>query len=220
VSELVLYNENLERLRSTVAHLDTVDEAKDLADKAAAAQTWARRVRLGQDAVNHAAEVKLRAERRAGELLAATPLHAGGRPGGNHSEASTGLRLTDIGVSKDQSHEWQALAAIPEKDFDRALEESRAEGEVTRNGVIRRSGTVVTMPISDELLAKQQRDTLIQQLDRAIYALESPPSAAVAEAERLLVGGDPGPFTPSRFERVVAYATAFADALRKAGVDG
>ena len=79
MSELVAYNRELAQLRATVAQLDTVDEAKDLADRAAAAQTWARRARLGQDAVNTAAEVKLRAERRAGELLALTVEHGGDR---------------------------------------------------------------------------------------------------------------------------------------------
>lgn len=75
-------------------------------------------------------------------------------------------------------------------------------------------------PIDEELLARQQRENLIQVLDRAVFALESPPSAAEAEVARLLVEGDPGPFTPDRFDRVVAYCTAFADALRKAGIDG
>ena len=86
--------------------------------------------------------------------------------------------------------------------------------------MVRRRHPVLTIPINEELLERQQRETLVQQLDHAVYSLESPPSTATAEAERLLAGGDPGPFTPSRFERVAAYAQAFARALRKAGIDG
>lgn len=72
----------------------------------------------------------------------------------------------------------------------------------------------MVVPLNEELLERQQRVNLIASLDRAVYALESPPSAAVAEAERLLAGGDAGPFTPDRFERVIAYCRAFADALK------
>lgn len=213
-SELALYNAELAELRATVANLDTVDEAKDLADKAAAAQTWARRVRLGEEAVNHAAEVKLRAERRAGELLAITV-----RPGNPQLSNEPTIGLADLGVTRDQSSEWQALAAIPEKDFDRAVEAAKAEGPLTHNGVKRHAGTL-TVALSEELLERQQRETLIRGLDRAVFALEGPANHARAEAKRLLAGGDAGPLTPTRFERVVTYATAFAKELRKAGVDG
>lgn len=76
------------------------------------------------------------------------------------------------------------------------------------------------IPLDEEILARQQRENLIASLDRAICSLEGPPSMAVAEATRLLTDGDAGPFTPSRFDRVAAYATAWAQALREAGVDG
>lgn len=77
-----------------------------------------------------------------------------------------------------------------------------------------------SMPLDEEILARQQRENLITSLDRAIESLEGPPSMATAEAKRLLIAGDAGPFTPSRFDRVAAYATAWAQALREAGVDG
>jgi phage N-6-adenine-methyltransferase len=129
-TELVAYNRELEQLRATVAQLDTVDAAKELADRAAAAQTWARRARLGQDAVNTAAEVKLRAERRAGELLSAARGAAKRLPNGT---------IADADISLDQSSEWQALAAVPDEAFDRAVGEAKADGEVTRSGVMRRA---------------------------------------------------------------------------------
>jgi len=78
----------------------------------------------------------------------------------------------------------------------------------------------LTIPVNEELLVKQQRETLIRQLDQAVYSLESPPSTAEAEARRLLADGDAGPFTPSRFERVADYATAFARTLKEAGIGG
>lgn len=76
-----------------------------------AAQVWAQRVRLGQDAVNHAAEVKLRAERRAGELLADVVKM------GSPIQVSDMTTLDDLGVTRDQSSQWQLLAQIPEETF-------------------------------------------------------------------------------------------------------
>lgn len=59
---------------------------------------------------------KPRAERRAGEMLAVMPKAEGGRP--YQSQPATGRklgtpRLADIGISRDQSSRWQAVAAVP-----------------------------------------------------------------------------------------------------------
>jgi len=61
------------------------------------------------------AEIKIRAERRAGEMLKETEKHEGGRPTKNRSHDVTGLqpKLSDIGISKMQSSRWQATAELP-----------------------------------------------------------------------------------------------------------
>lgn len=70
--------------------------------------------------VEWATEIKVRAERRAGEMLAEMQKHNGGRPNGNPSHRATGLppTLTDLGISRDQSSRWQKLAAVPEDQFE------------------------------------------------------------------------------------------------------
>lgn len=47
-----------------LAEVRTVDEAKDIIDLAEAARVYARQVDLGLEAQNHAAEIKLRAQRK------------------------------------------------------------------------------------------------------------------------------------------------------------
>lgn len=77
---------------------------------------------------NHCAEIKVRAERRAGELLAEIDLHEGGKP--NRLHDGTGkTKLEDIGITKSQSHRYQTIAAIPHRHQQRpALFDSRAGG--------------------------------------------------------------------------------------------
>lgn len=52
----------------------------------------------------------LRAERKAGELLAGMEKPKGGRPTKNQSQAGTGLE--DLGINKNQSSRWQEEATV------------------------------------------------------------------------------------------------------------
>jgi hypothetical protein len=65
-----------------------------------------------------AAEIRLRAERRAGELLA--EMRDRGERVDGHGDQKSGLRratpiLSDLGVEKTQSSRWQAIARVPGK---------------------------------------------------------------------------------------------------------
>ena len=87
------------------------------------ARTYARAAKLGLEAANHAAEVKLRAERKAGELLGQlerSPLSNGGdtRPASQAvtppSEYSAVLEESDI--NRMTAHRWQTVAQVPDVD--------------------------------------------------------------------------------------------------------
>lgn len=199
-------------VRALAERIETIGDAKSLADKARTLQVWAERARLGGDQVNLAAAAKLWAERRAGELLAATRETGERARSGKESQATT---LSDLGVTKHESSRWQQLAEIPKDDFAQAVEEAAENGRVTAAAVTR-----LAVPLSEELIERQQRQTLIDNLNRAVRVMETPATHARAEAARLLAGGDAGPLTPSRFDRVATYAKAFAAALRKAGING
>jgi hypothetical protein len=69
------------------------------------------------EAANSAAEIKLRAERRAGELLAGMdkPLNQHDKVAGNRMLPAT---LESVGVSKMQSSRWQKEAKVDEDVFD------------------------------------------------------------------------------------------------------
>jgi hypothetical protein len=62
-----------------------------------------------------------------------------GRPG----KASTSTRLSDLGISHDQSSTWQKLAGVPEDLFEQALVEPRP----STGGIIERHEAVLRAPV-------------------------------------------------------------------------
>lgn len=119
----------------------TADEAKDIRDKALAFEVYSRQAK-NIEAERRACEIRLRAERKAGELLRDMEKARGAtEPGTNRgttrsrdTTAST-TTLRDLGISKQQSSDWQRLAAVPEDDFEAAL--SDRNKKPTTAGIIR-----------------------------------------------------------------------------------
>lgn len=114
-----------EAMCAAIDRARAVDEVKDIRDKALAIQMYARQAK-NYDVERHAAEIRIRAERKCGELLAVKPKNKGKLKEGpvvpecNHGEPPT---LADIGITKKESSEWQKLAAVPEEQFESALAE-------------------------------------------------------------------------------------------------
>lgn len=120
-----------EAARQALAEARTVDEVKDVRDKAEALRLYMKQAGHGLEMQNDVAEIKLRAERRAGELLSESIEH-GGKP------KSHAVTLADLGMSKMQSSRWQAEASVPEADFERHIATVRTDGgELTSVGLLR-----------------------------------------------------------------------------------
>ena len=122
----------LELARRLLAETRSVDEVKMIRNLGEAARVYARQARLGLEAQNDAAEIKLRAERRLGELLAALPKQDGGDAARARSQAATEVppRLDDLGISKSQSSRCQTIAAVPEPVFEEYVTGVREQGRV------------------------------------------------------------------------------------------
>jgi hypothetical protein len=110
-----------------IAEAYAVDEVKDIRDKAVAFEAYARQAK-NTEAERSACEIRLRAERRVGQLLAEMDKAKGAaEPGTNrgatrsHADTASPRTLSDMGISKTQSARWQQLAAVPETQFEAAL---------------------------------------------------------------------------------------------------
>jgi hypothetical protein len=129
--ELVL----LDQAGQALAEAQSLDEIKIIRDKAEAVRKYAQSASLGLDVQNRAAEVKLRAERQAGKLLAQLMLRGGDRRSKDHSDR---LKLGDLGLTSNQSKRWQMQARIPEALFREHIRQTREDGkELTSAGLMR-----------------------------------------------------------------------------------
>lgn len=177
-----------EQARHALAVCKQVDEVKDWADKAAAMQAYGRMAKDKALEVD-AAEIRIRAERRLGELIAAQKAGPGlntGSKGIGKSAVATNDRtptLADVGISKDLSSRAQNIAAVPEQEFEQEIGEWRervtAEGarvsaRLEAKGAQVRQGPVPEpddMPSDDEIMADLEET--IRKRDALIAALEA-----------------------------------------------
>lgn len=131
----------------------TLEDVRQIRDLAEAARVYARAHNLGIEAMNYAAEIKARAERKGGILLSEPGLRdPGGRGPRVESNPATQLpKLADLGISKDQSSDWQAIASLPEPEFEAALAEAQSNGHViTSSGLVDKArGKLAGMMTSD-----------------------------------------------------------------------
>src|SRR3990167_1346310 len=119
----------LSAARRAVAEARSVDELKNIRNQAEAIRYAAIQAGMGLDIINDAAEIKLRAERKAGGLLAEMEKQHGARDGKTGLQSVTPLKLEDVGVTKGESHRWQAIAAVPQEAFDEQIENIKAASE-------------------------------------------------------------------------------------------
>ena len=102
----------MDKAKAHIEKVISVDEAKEIRDQAEALRIYAQQANKGLEIQNRCAEIKIRAERKAGELLEKDPDI---KRGGSKFRGET---LKEFNVTKSQSHVWQAIAAIPKNEFE------------------------------------------------------------------------------------------------------
>jgi N6-adenosine-specific RNA methylase IME4 len=121
--------------------LTRVDEVKQIRDQAVAVQHYARQAK-DTELIRKATDIRLRAERRAGELLAKmaerSERHAGKAAKGSRVATPTAQpKLADLGINKTQSSRWQQLAGLDDDRFENLVAETHAKVERGRRNAMR-----------------------------------------------------------------------------------
>ncbi len=123
-----------ETARSALAECRSVDEVKTWADRAAATQAYARMAKDKGLEVD-AAEIRIRAERRLGEMIREQKAEGGLAKGSKgigksavHCEDRTPT-LAEMGITKNLSARAQKIAAVHPDDFEAEVTGWRAKVE-------------------------------------------------------------------------------------------
>jgi N6-adenosine-specific RNA methylase IME4 len=123
---------NITQADRLLAEAQTVGDAIGVADIAESARIFAKRANMALPLVNKATEIKLRAERKAGELLRGMEKAKGG---GQRTSNNT---LAVLGISHIQSSRWQRTAVVPEQKFAAYVEQANETGrEITTSGLLK-----------------------------------------------------------------------------------
>lgn len=134
MTQLVRY----EQARTALAACNSVDEVKDIRDKAEAMAAYARQAK-DTELIQWATEIKVRAERQAGSMLTATAESGERHHHGRVSpEAPKPTTLGDLGISANQSSRWQSLASMTDEHFETAVATAKdTAGQVTTAFMLR-----------------------------------------------------------------------------------
>lgn len=115
---------SMNRARMALSEAKTIQQTKLIVDTAAAAEIYARRQKLGEEASNLATSIKIEALRKLGGMLEQTPRASGVKKAGTvlggsklelpKNDAPT---LAELGLTKKESALAQQLNTLPEEDY-------------------------------------------------------------------------------------------------------
>lgn len=121
----------LDAFRLALAEASTIPEVKTLADQVDIFRQWLKKQGAGWKALNAGLEMKLRAERKLGEMLVKEPdLKRGG------SKTRLGF-LKKHNIDDHQSVRWQRLNEIPEEHLTRYIADLGNKEELNTAGFLR-----------------------------------------------------------------------------------
>jgi len=132
---IMQYLEKWNAIKRAIQEARGIDEIKLIRDKAEAFRYALIQAKEKDEWIREACILKLRAEHKAGILLKEQVRGKGEYPRKQMSEAMTfAPTLSDMGIERNQSSNWQLIASIPEEDeFENYLQTNK---EVTTSGAV------------------------------------------------------------------------------------
>lgn len=117
-----------------VREIESLDAARELRDKARALEAYTRKRADAGELYCRAGELRLRAERRIGELLG--PVLGAGEAGARGGRGKKAVASADS-FPRQEASRLRALATLTDAEFERRLAEAARKGEVpTRSALV------------------------------------------------------------------------------------
>lgn len=146
----------------------TIDEVKDVRDKAEALRLYMKQAGESLEMQNDVAEIKLRAERRAGEILRDMEKARGAQGQFAGRDSSGGFIVqppetdpptyAEMGLNKTQAHRWQTIANMPEEAFEEHITRVKARNEeLTTAGILRVAKDLVREEVKQEIIEQGRK---------------------------------------------------------------
>jgi hypothetical protein len=118
----------LDQAELAIIELSKIEDINPALDQLEALRLLVSRGEKARETANRCTVLRLRTQRRGGEILLETERATGG---GDHRlpAVTTAPTLAQLGVSKRQSAQWQRLAAIGRGHFDQVIDDALESGE-------------------------------------------------------------------------------------------
>jgi hypothetical protein len=135
-----------DKAKAELLQIKTVEDGITHLNKLKSIETWVKAEKKDAELQNIVAEQKLRTQRILGGLLAETDFNKGVLKKGKKSpvveDHERGTKLSDLGITKDQSSAFQQIASIPEDQFEQFIQDkkeavNKAVSELTTAGALR-----------------------------------------------------------------------------------
>lgn len=135
----------LAQAKEALAVAKTMDDVKKIRDKAESIRAYLQKQGYGVEIQNEGAELKIRAERRLGELMPVKPKQ------GKRSLALHDATLKrDLSTERSQAHRWRKVASVPEVQFEDFVAEARnASRELTTVSVVKLAKKIQAAAVDD-----------------------------------------------------------------------
>tara|TARA_R110000868_G_scaffold410334_1_gene698015 strand:+ start:592 stop:1371 length:780 start_codon:yes stop_codon:yes gene_type:complete len=139
---------SMQRASTALAEAITISQTKKIMDVAAAAEIYARRQHLSDEAEQMARTVRVEALCKLGGMLQAAPKNDGARGVGKSGVPLRNPTLDELGLTKKESALAQKLASLPEKAFQQV-----------RDGHVTVAKAIAAVEVAKKLSAPSKKST-------------------------------------------------------------